>query len=68
MSRYRGSFPSSLVPNVDNDTLASKIRNPVVRCEDWIIIANFYRKKYFGDIPGREKYSFPKQHYKQMMP
>ena len=36
--------------------------------EHWIMIANFRHELYFEDFLGRKKYSFLKQHYKQMMP
>ena len=36
--------------------------------EHWIMIANFRHEFYFADSLGRKKYSFLKQHYKQMMP
>ena len=36
--------------------------------EHWIMIANSCQKLYFADSLGREKYSFLKQHYEQMMP
>ena len=39
-----------------------------MRGEHWIMIANSRQKLYFADSRGREKYSFVKQHYKQMMP
>ena len=32
------------------------------------MIANSRQKLYFADSLGREKYSFLKQHYEQMMP
>ena len=35
--------------------------------EHWIMIANFRHELYFADTLGRKKYSFFKQHYKQMM-
>ena len=34
----------------------------------WIMIANFRQKMYFADSLGREKYSFFKQQYEQMVP
>ena len=34
----------------------------------WIMIANSRQIFYFADSLGREKYSFLKQHYEQMMP
>ena len=36
--------------------------------EHWIMIANFRHELYFADSLARKKYSFLKQHYKQMMP
>ena len=36
--------------------------------EHWIMIANFRHELYFADSLGRKKFSFLKQHYKQMMP
>ena len=36
--------------------------------EHWIVIANFCHELFLEDFLGRKKYSFLKQHYKQMMP
>ena len=36
--------------------------------EHWIMIANSRQKLYFADSLGRQKYSFLKQQYEQMMP
>ena len=36
--------------------------------EHWIMIANFRHEFYFADSLGFKRYSFLKQHYKQMMP
>ena len=36
--------------------------------EHWIMIANFWHELYFEDSLSCKKYSFLKQHYKQMMP
>ena len=36
--------------------------------EHWRMIANSCQNLYFADSLGREKYSFFKQHYEQMMP
>ena len=36
--------------------------------EHWIMIANSRQNLYFADSLGREKYSFLKQQYEQMMP
>ena len=67
--RYLGSFPSDYVPTLDNDTFAIINTQPSkIQGEHWIIIANFRHELYFADSLGRKKYSFPKQHYKQMMP
>ena len=67
--RYRGSFPSDYVPTLDNDTFAIINTQPSnMQVEHWIMIANARQKLYFADFFGRKKYSFPKQHYEQMMP
>ena len=36
--------------------------------EHWIMIANFQHELYFADSLVCKGYSFPKQHYKQMLP
>ena len=36
--------------------------------EYWLMIANSQQILFFADFLGREKYSFHKQHYEQMMP
>ena len=65
--RYRGSFPSDYVPTLDNNTFAIINTQPSkMQGEHWI--ANSRQKLYFADSLGREKYSFLKQHYEQMMP
>ena len=67
--RYRGSFPSDYVPNLDNDTFAILNTQPSnMQGEHWIMIANFRQKLYFADSLGRKKYSSLKQEYEQMMP
>ena len=67
--RYRGSFSSDYVPTLDNDTFAIINTQPSnMQGEHWIMIANSCQKLYFADSLGREKYSFLKQHYEQMMP
>ena len=67
--RYFGSFPSEYVPSPDNDTFAIINTQPsIMQGEHWIMIANSRHEFYFADSLGREKYSFLKQHYKQMMP
>ena len=67
--RYLGSFPSDYVPTLDNDTFAIiNTQRSNMQAEHWIMIANFRHKLYFADSLGCKKYSFLKQHYKQMMP
>ena len=67
--RYIASFPSDYVPTIDNDTFAIINTQPSnMQGEHWIMIANFRHELYFADSLGCEKYSFLKQHYKQMMP
>ena len=67
--RYLGSFPSDYVPTLDNDTFAIINTQPSnIQGENWIMIGNFQHELYFADSLGRKKYSFLKQHYKQMMP
>ena len=66
--RYRGSFPSDYVPILDNDTFVIINAPPSnMQGEHWIMIANCRHELYFADSLGRKKYSFLKQHYKQMM-
>ena len=36
--------------------------------EHWLFIANSCQLLYFAQSPGREKHSFLKQQYEQMMP
>ena len=63
-----GSFPSDYVPTLDNDTFANINTQPSnMACEHWIMIANLRHEIYFADSLGCKRYSFPKQHYKQMM-
>ena len=38
-----------------------------MQVEHWIVIANCRQILYFADSLGREKYSFLKQHFEQMM-
>ena len=67
--RYLGSFVSDYVPTLDNDTFAIINSQPSnMQGEHWIMIANFRQELYFADSLGCTKYSFFKQHYKQMMP
>ena len=67
--RYRGSFPSDFVPNLDNDTFAIVITQPsYMQGEHWIMITNSCQILCFSDSLGREKYIFLKQQYEQMMP
>ena len=67
--RYLGSFPSDYVPTLDNDTFAIINTQPSnMQGEHWIMIANFRQELYFADSLGRKKYSFLKQHYKQIIP
>ena len=67
--RYRGSFPSDHVPTLDNDTFAIINTQPSnMQGEHWILIANSRQKLYFADSLGREKYSFLKQQFEQMIP
>ena len=67
--RYRGSFPSDYVPTLDNDTFDFIITQPGnMQGEHWIMIANYRQKSFFADSLGRERYSFLKQQYEQMMP
>ena len=67
--RYIGSFTADYVPTLGNDTFAIINTQPSnMQGEHWIMIANFRDKLYFADSLGCEKYSFLKQHYKQMMP
>ena len=66
---YLGSFPLDYGPTLDNDTFAIINTQPSnMQGEHWIMIANFRHELYFADSLGRKKYSFLKQHYKQMMP
>ena len=66
---YLGSFPSDFVLTLDNDTFANINTEPSnMQGEHWIMIANFLQELYFTDSLGRKKYSFLKQHCKQMMP
>ena len=67
--RYRGAFPSDYVPTLDNDTFAIINTQPSkMQGEHWIMTANSRQKLYFEDSLRREKYSFLKQQYEQMMP
>ena len=67
--RYRGSFPSDYVPNLDNDNFAIINTQPSnMQGEHWEMIANTRQKLYFADSIGRKKYSFLKQQYEQVMP
>ena len=67
--RYRGSFPSVLVPTIDNDTFGIINTQPsTMQGEHWIMIGNSCQILYFADSVGRKKYSFVKQQYEQMMP
>ena len=67
--RYLESFPSDHVPTLDNDTFAIISTQPInMQGEHWIMIANFRHELYFADSLGCKRYSFLKQHYKQMMP
>ena len=67
--RYLGSFPSDYVPTLDSDTFAIINTQPSnMQGEHWIMIANFWLELYFADSLGRKKYSFLKQHRKQMIP
>ena len=67
--RYLGSFPSDYVPTLDNDTFPIINTQPSnMQGEYWITIANFRHDLYFADSFGCKKYSFFKQHYKQLMP
>ena len=68
-NRYRGSFPSDYIPNLDNDTFAIINTQPSnMQGEHWKMIANSCENLYFADSLGRKKYSFLKQQYEQMMP
>ena len=67
--RYRGSFPSDFVPNLDNDTFPIINTQPSsMQVEHWIMIPNSREKLYYADSLGRKKYTFLKQHYQPMMP
>ena len=67
--RYLGSFPSHYVPTLDNDTFAIMNTQPSnMQGEHWVMITIFQHELNFADSLGREKYSFLKQHYKQMVP
>ena len=68
--RYTGSFPSGLVPTLDNDSFAIISTQPSnMQGEHWIMNANFRHELYFADSLGRKKYSFLySQHYKQITP
>ena len=58
--RYLGSSPSNKLPTLDDKTFAIiHMQHNFMQGEHWIMIANSL---------GREKYSFLKKHYKQMMP
>ena len=61
--------PSDNVPTLDNDTFAFINTQPSnMQGDYWIMIASFRLELYFADSLGRKRYSFIKQHYKQMMP
>ena len=61
--------PTNFSEKIDNDTFAIINTQPSnMQGEHWIMIANFRHELYFADSLGRKKYSFLKQHYKQMMP
>ena len=65
---YLGSFPSDWVTTLDNDIFNIINTQPSnMQGEHWIMIANFRHDLYFADSLGRKKYSFLKQHYKQIM-
>ena len=67
--RCLGSFPSDLIPTLDNDTFTIINTQPSnMQGEHWIMIANFRHELYFADYLGCKVYSFLKQHSKQMMP
>ena len=69
--RYIGSFTSEFVPVFPNGT-SDFVNNQssYMQCEQWIMKANFrYRLLIvFFRLSWKEKYSFLKQHYKQIMP
>ena len=67
--RYLGSFPSNLVPTLDNDTFAIINTQPSnMQGEYWSMNANFRHELYFADSLGCKGYSFLKQRYEQMLP
>ena len=66
--RYLGSIPSDYVPTLGNDTFAIlNTQASNMQGEHWIMVAIFRHEVFFADSLGRKKYSFLKQHYKQMM-
>ena len=66
---YHIWVPSDYVPSLDNETFVTINTQPSnVQGEHWIMISNFRHELYFADSLGREKYSFLKQYYKQMIP
>ena len=62
-------FPSTDGPTLPNEISAIIITQPSsLQGEHWIMIANCRHRFYFADSLGCEKYSFLKQHFKQIMP
>ena len=67
--RYLGSSPSDNLPTLDDKTFAIiNTQTSFMQGEHWIMIANSRQNLLFADSLGRGKYSFLKQHCKQMMP
>ena len=67
--RYFDSIPSDSVPPLDNDTFATiNTQSTNMPGEHWIVTAMTCQKMCFADARGCEKYFFPQQPHKQMMP
>ena len=64
-----GSFPSENIQTLPNETFANVIMQPNdMQGEHWIMKANCCHELFFADILGLERYSFLKEHCKQMIP
>ena len=67
--RYLGPVSSDYVPAHHSEIFAvSNTQRNIMQAEHWIMIANSREKLYFAESFRREKYTFLKQHYKQLMP
>ena len=68
MRSFHVWVPSVYAPTLDNANFAIINTQPSnMQGEHWITIANFRQELFFADSLGRKKYSFLKQHYKQIM-